>query len=168
MNHQPWLGRFAAVWGAGGFLALLVFALYRLTPIAIEGFSVPWQWYHWVVFVANSVFMAYSEGYKGFQINYSPRLAGRARYLLQNATPLTAILAPFFCMSFFAAEKRRVITSWVLTAMIIVFIVAVQSLPQPWRGLLDAGVVVGLAWGIVTTLICLFASTNSQATQDIE
>ncbi len=30
--------------------------------------------------------------------------------------------------------------------------------PHPWRGIIDAGVVVGLAWGIVTVLTSAVAA----------
>jgi len=45
--------------------------------------------------------MLYSEGYKGFQKGYSPRVAARGHYLRDHSTLLRAILAPLFCMGFF-------------------------------------------------------------------
>jgi hypothetical protein len=32
-------------------------------------------------------------------------------------------------------------------------VVLVSQLPQPWRGIVDAGVVVGLVWGM-TSVVC--------------
>ena len=32
--------------------------------------------------------------------------------------------------------------------MVIVLIVLVEQLPQPWRGIVDAGVLLGLGWGL--------------------
>ena len=43
--------------------------------------------------------------------------------------------------------------SVVLLVMIVVFIIIAHQLPQPWRGILDLGVVVGLSWGLVTILV---------------
>ena len=50
-------GAAGAVWGLGGVLLLLGSAIYRLTPLAIEGFSHHFLWYHWMtlVFVVLSV-----------------------------------------------------------------------------------------------------------------
>jgi len=31
--------------------------------------------------------------------------------------------------------------------------VLVRLVPQPWRGIVDAGVVIGLAWGAVSLLV---------------
>jgi hypothetical protein len=40
-----------------------------------------------------------------------------------------------------------------VTAGIIVLIILVRLLPQPWRGMVDAGVVVGLAWGMISLIL---------------
>jgi len=40
--------------------------------------------------------------------------------------------------------------------MIICFIMVARMLPQPWRGILDAGVVVGLSIGISSILYFVY------------
>jgi cytochrome bd-type quinol oxidase subunit 1 len=147
------MNQISAVWGLGGPLLLLVLAIGRLLPRAIEAHAFEFSWIHWLAFIAILLFMAYSEGYKGFQVSYSPRVAARARYLLSHSTPTRAVLAPLFCMGFFHAPRRRRITAALLVAMIVAFIVILQRVPQPWRGIVDAGVVLGLAWGVVATAI---------------
>lgn len=148
---------------------LLVYAVWRLTPIAFESLQMPLNWKHWLVLVVNVFFMAYSEGYKGFQKSFAPRFAARAKHLLRNTTLLQLLLAPLFCMSYFHAPKRRVIATCILTAVIIAFILSFRLLPQPWKGLLDAGVVIGLVWGIIACLLlCLKAFTDDQFSWDAE
>jgi len=147
----PLLGHAAMLWGLGGFLLLLIFAVYRLAPIAWNTLQEPLSALQYLVLVVNCVFMAHSEGYKGFQKAYSPRVVARAEYLREHATPLLTLLAPFFCMTYFAAPRKRLLTSWILTVAIIILVIIVQRLPSPWRGILDAGVVIGLSWGIVST-----------------
>ena len=44
-------------------------------------------------------------------------------------------------------------TSWSMVLGIVTLVVLVRRLPQPWRGIIDGGVVVGLSWGIVAILI---------------
>ena len=39
--------------------------------------------------------------------------------------------------------------SWFMVFAIFVLVVIVRALPQPWRGIVDGGVVVGLLWGVV-------------------
>lgn len=160
MNQQSTtrglLGNVAFLWGLGGFFLLLFFAIYRLAPIAWSAIQQPLSVVQYALLIGNSLFMAHSEGYKGFQKAYSPRVVARAFYLREHATLPLALLAPFFCMTYFGAPRKRVIVSWCLTVAIVVLILIFQRLPSPWRGILDAGVVVGLTWGITATLIILF------------
>lgn len=144
--------RIAALWGIGGVVLLLFYAVVRLYPKSLAAFDFSFSWYHWLAFAVNILFMAYSEGYKGFQVNFSPRVVARAKYLSSHAKPYQSLFAPLFCMGFFDAPKRRRISTAILTIMIIILVIIFQWLPQPWRGILDAGVVVGLSWGIVATL----------------
>lgn len=146
-------GTIGALWGLIGVLLLLGSAVYRLTPLALAVFSFDLHWYHWASLLFVVSFMAYAEGYVGFQQRFSPRVAARARYLRENPRALFVLLAPLFCMGYFHATKRRRITSLSLTAGIIVLIIIVHFLPQPWRGIIDAGVVIGLAWGVVSLLL---------------
>ncbi len=144
--------RIAALWGIGGVVLLLAYAVIRLYPKSVAAFDFSFSWYHWLAFAVNILFMAYSEGYKGFQANFSPRVVARAKYLSSHAKPYQLFFAPLFCMGFFDAPKKRRISTFILTIMIIILVIIVQWLPQPWRGILDAGVVVGLTWGILATL----------------
>ncbi len=118
----------------------------------MEIFAEPLNAYHWVALVFMVAFMGYSEGYRGFQLNFAPRFAARLLYLMRNPKPLHVLLAPLFCMGFFYSTRLRIISSMVLTVAIIILIIAVQYLQQPWRGILDFGVVVGLSWGILSVL----------------
>ncbi len=146
-------GMLGAIWGLAGVSLLLVSAIYRLTPLAADAFSHDLFWYHWLSLVFIIFFMAYAEGYRGFQQRFSPRVAARARYLRDHPAFLHALLAPFFCMGYFHASGRRKITSLSLTAGIIILIGMVRLVSQPWRGIIDAGVVTGLVWGVVSLWI---------------
>lgn len=147
------LGVIGAVWGLLGLSLLLGWAVFRLTPYAMELPSLTLEWYHWLALVVNTLFMAYSEGYKGFQLGASPRVAARVKYLYENPKLLHVIFAPLFCASYFYTTKSRQMARFILTAMIILLIVIVSQFTQPWRGIVDAGVVVGLIWGILSMLV---------------
>ncbi len=140
----------AAFWGLTGVALLLGSAVYRLLLLAIDAFSYSFQWNHWLALAAIVLLMAYSEGYRAFQKGFSPRVAARALYLKMHPRPLHAALAPLFCMGFLHTTPRRQITSISVTAGIIALVLLVRLLPQPWRGIVDAGVVVGLLWGLVS------------------
>ena len=157
------LGIAAACWGALGLVALLVYAIARLAGIVAAGFEHAWQWPQVAVAVANGVFMAWSEGYRGFQLRFSPRSAARVKWLLHRPSPLRTALAPLFVMAYFDAPRRLKIGVYALTAGIIVAIVVIHALPQPWRAALDIGVVLGLVWGLVSFAVSLWRTLGSSA-----
>ena len=138
----------APLWGLAGILLLLGFAVFRLTPKAIEAIQMGLSAWQWTVLVLWTLFMGVAEGYRGFQKRFSPRVAARARHLRDQPSPVRAILAPLFCMGYFHARRRVQIAAISLTAGIVAIVVFVSYCPQPWRGIIDFGVVVGLTWGI--------------------
>ncbi|MCY4641711.1 MAG: hypothetical protein OXC41_03300 [Gammaproteobacteria bacterium] len=171
MDEKPFTicGVIAAGWSLAGLLLLLGFAIWRLSLYTIESLHMPMNWMHWTVFIGFTVFMAHSEGYKGFQKKFSPRFAARTKYLLANSTVTQCIFAPLFSMGFFHAPKKRIVASICLTIMIVVFIFLFQYIPQPWKGLLDAGVVIGLIWGMISTILfCTKAFSNAEYNWDAE
>ena len=141
------LGLVAAVWGAGGVFALLLFAGARLSAVVAAGLDFPWQTIHIVAAAANAAFMAWSEGHRGFGQRFSPRSAARLQWLLYHPSPTRALFAPLFVMGYFHATRRLRVVVYSLTVGILAAIAIVHALPQPWRAALDIGVVIGLAWG---------------------
>ena len=152
------MGRLAALWGVVGVIALLSMAIYRLAGVSLDSFRFDYEWHHWAVLGANVVFMCYTEGYRGFQLAFAPRTAARARYIRDNPTPIRMVLAPLFCMGYFHSTRRRVISTYGLTVGIVVLVIAFHQLSQPWRGLLDIGVVSGLVWGVISLIWFSFAA----------
>ncbi|PXF31920.1 hypothetical protein WH50_07405 [Pokkaliibacter plantistimulans] len=145
---------FAGLWGIAGVSLLLLSAIGRLLPLSLSAFDMPLSWQHWITFWFFLIFMLYNEGYRGFQKAFSPRTAARARYLSRSATPAQAIFAPFFCMGYFHTTRKRQIISISITCTVILLIILFHFLPQPWRGILDGGVVAGLIWGILSFWHC--------------
>ena len=75
---------FGSYWGIFGVVALLASAVYRLSPQAFGLASVPLSASHWLALVVFVPFMAYSEGYRGFHLNFAPRVVGlhsKGRYM---------------------------------------------------------------------------------------
>lgn len=138
-------------------LALLGRALYRLTPIAIEpiadGSLTPALW---ALYLGWVVFNAYGEGYRAFQKAFCPRVVARADHLAKAPRPLWhALLAPAYCLSLFHANRRGRTVAWCMIGGIALLVVLVSRAPQPYRGIVDGGVVVALAWGCLV-LIALY------------
>ena len=157
------LGLFAAVWGAIGLIGLLIFAIVRLCGVVWIGLDAPWQWHHIAVAAVNTVFMAWSVGYRGFQQGFSPRCAARVKWLLVHPSLRNACLAPLFVMGYFESTRRRKIVVYGLTVGIVIAILIIHALPHPWRAALDIGVVVGLTWGVVSFLAVLGTALRAPA-----
>jgi len=154
-------GIFGSLWAVVGFSLLILIAITRLGAISLDSLNYDFQWFHWLALLVSVIVMAYSEGYKGFQLKFSPRFAARCRHLRHHPTTLHVILAPLFCMGFFHTTRARKIAAFALTLMILGFIQIAHFLPQPWRGILDLGVVTGLAWGLVSLYIKLIKAFSS-------
>ena len=142
-----------ALWCDLGVLALLGQAIARLLPRALEPIlDGSLDAGSTVAYVVSVVAFAYSEGYRGFQTQFSPRAVARALYLAEHPRTVHVVFAPLFTIGLFHATRRRLLGSWLLLIGVIGLIVLVSQMSQPWRGAVDAGVVVGLTWGAIATL----------------
>ena len=142
-------------WGVLGFIAILGSAIYRLAPVALQPLQAGLSVGQWLLLVGWVIFMLYSEAYKGFHLQASPRIVARALQLPALDNKVLVAFAPLYCMGLFYASRKRLIISWMLVFAIVSLVVAVRMLEQPWRGIIDAGVVVGLISGSLSTLMFL-------------
>jgi len=145
--------RLAAVWGIVGVLGILGWAVYRISPHAIAAFeNHSFGALEWAFFGIWMIFMLFAEGYRGFHQAFAPRVVSRAQTLVTQPHPVACILAPFFCFGFFRATRKRMIVSWSVAGGIVLLILSVRLLNQPWRGIVDSGVVAGLSVGMLSIL----------------
>lgn len=144
------LGFIGAAWGLIGVSALLLSAIARLSPKAVAAYDQGLTTLQWGITGAVVLFMVYAEGYRGFQGRFSPRTAARLRYLRDHPDWRRTLLAPLFAMGFFHATRRTRITAFALSFGIVTLVILVHRLDQPWRGIIDAGVVLGLVWGLLS------------------
>jgi hypothetical protein len=144
------IGRLAFLWGVLGVMVLVTQPLLRLTPLAVEAIEGGLTTTQWGVLGGWVAINAHAEGYRGFHCRFSPRVIARAAYLRQHPRPLWVVLAPLFCMSLFHASRRGLLVARTLLVGIVLLVLAVRELDQPWRGIVDAGVVVGLGLGLVS------------------
>ncbi|HEY4963814.1 MAG TPA: hypothetical protein VIH90_03915 [Candidatus Saccharimonadales bacterium] len=151
-----------AMWGIVGISLILITAILRVYPHVIDAYNTGLSIIDWLVLVIWCIFMIIAEGYRGFQKNFSPRVASRTWYLVSNGKAIDLLLAPLFGMCYFHSSKRRIITSWSLTVGIISLIALVRLFPQPWRGIVDSGVALGLAYGFVWIYIFLIMTIKKQ------
>ena len=137
-------------WGLGGVVALLGQAITRLAPIALEPVLAGMTTLEWSVLVLWCVFNAHAEGYRGFHRSFSPRVVARAFYLADHGRPWQVMLGPAYCMSLFHSTRRGMTVAWTLVIGITLLVILVRQLDQPWRGIIDAGVVIGLGLGLLS------------------
>jgi hypothetical protein len=153
----------AALWGVVGVAMLLAYAIYRLSSRVLEALNVPLDWYHWLALLLWVGIMAYSEGYRGFQKAFSPRVAARARYLHAHVdNKIYWLLSPFFVASYLHTTPRRRLSAVLLTSGIVLLVMLVGRLSQPWRGIIDAGVVVGLTWGLISLVLLTYQALTAE------
>lgn len=165
------LGVVLAVWGVGGVLALIVRALLVLTPIAVDAVrSYELTQAQWWILIVWILINGYAEGYRGFHLRFSPRVVDRGLYGGLHPTALRSVLAPAFCMGLFDAGRRTLVSSWILLGAITALVLTVRLVPQPWRGIIDAGVVAGLALGslsIVVLFVRALATGRAPSLHDV-
>ncbi|MEZ5565316.1 MAG: hypothetical protein R3F24_07250 [Gammaproteobacteria bacterium] len=141
------------IWGVGGIAAVLVYAAVSLGGYTADAVLAGLGPVEWLALIGNCVFMAWAEGYRGFQQRFSPRVAARALHVYTAPTWTRLWLAPFFCAGYFGATRRLCLTVWIGTGLIVSAVLLFNRVPQPWRGILDSGVLVGLGWGTVTLIV---------------
>jgi len=149
----------ASLWGTTGVLYILAKAIKRVLPIALEPFkgaAPALSQFELGSYIVMCLWFAYVEGYKGFQLKFSPLVVKRSFTLIpgKNGTNvLHFILAPLYSMGLIHATKKRQIVSWSVTVGVAAIVAAVKRLPYPWRNIVDAGVVVGLTWGSISIVL---------------
>jgi hypothetical protein len=147
------------VWGIGGVFVSFLDAVHTLTPkawapIASGSLTGP----QIAIYVLWVIVNGYGEGYRALHCKFCPRVVARAHHLAQHPTLLAALLAPAYCFSLFHASRRGLFKAWAMIAMIASFIVLLHFTPQPWRGIIDGGVIVALAWG---ALVLMYQSAQA-------
>lgn len=153
-----------SVWALVGVLGLLSWAIVRLTPVAFAAFDgAPLGVPHYAVLAVWSAFMLVTEGYQGFYQRFAPRVVTRALLLRDERNPIFVALAPLVAIGYLKATRRRMIASWMLILAITGMVVLVRMLPQPWRGIIDVGVVLGLAFGVVSVGVWLVRALRGES-----
>ena len=160
---------FGSIWGTGGVLYILYKAISRVFPIAYEPLkkatataaSLQLTQFQWICYYISILFFGYIEGYKGFQTKFSPLVVKRSFTLVvgsPQATLINYIFAPLYSMGLLHATKKRKITSWSITLGVTLLVSIVKRLNEPWRNIIDAGVVCGLSYGMISILLIYIKS----------
>jgi len=140
------------IYSIGGIIAIFSSAIFRLYPHVKEGFSYQFSTLNWIVMIAYLIIMIVGKGYFALYRSFVPRVINRSKILIAEGKLLDRLLAPLYCMGFFKAPIKRLIISYAMLSFIITFISSASRISQPWRGIIDLGVIVGLSIGIISLL----------------
>lgn len=140
----------SVVWAVIGLTLIFSFAIIRLIPHSFEALRSDLSFGMLATLVVWCAFMLFAEGFRGFQKQFSPRFASRALYLFNNPHTNHLVLAPLFCIGYIHATRKRKLSAWLLTLGILVLVVGVRHIVQPWRGIIDTGVIIGLLYGLIS------------------
>jgi len=157
--------RLVQVWGVAGVIAYLSFGVFKVVPIVLDGLGAIQEMWQWGLLAVCLLFFAYVEGYKGFQLGFSPRVVSRAWVVSEENEELPSwhkILAPAFCIGYFHGTQKRVISSWAVTTVIFAVVIGVKQLENPYRAIIDAGVIVGLVWGILSMVVIFLTALKDE------
>eukprot|EP00930_Biecheleria_cincta_P095980 TRINITY_DN87863_c0_g1_i1.p1 TRINITY_DN87863_c0_g1~~TRINITY_DN87863_c0_g1_i1.p1 ORF type:complete len:214 (-),score=20.73 TRINITY_DN87863_c0_g1_i1:36-620(-) len=143
------------VWAIFTWVIMFAKCIVDLTPGGFEPFQkqnlTSGQWAGYAA-IALSIWLC--EGIGAFQRSFSPMVVRRGYELNASSRCYEIVLAPFFSAGLFAATPTRLLKSWLLMAILIPGLaLTVPHLPYPWRGAVDAGVVLGLGWGTAVIAI---------------
>ncbi|MDT8305882.1 MAG: hypothetical protein RRC07_08100 [Anaerolineae bacterium] len=142
-----WAGVAGAIWGVGGVLLLVAVAMVKLAAPATEALSSPLRWFHWLAILLSVATLLYGKGYRGFYRTLAPLVGTRAAHLRAQPTAVRVLLAPLYCMGYFHSERRQQVVVVAMTAAMVGLIFLMRSLAQPWRGIVDTGIIAALAMG---------------------
>tara|TARA_B100000927_G_scaffold291537_1_gene294282 strand:+ start:302 stop:778 length:477 start_codon:yes stop_codon:yes gene_type:complete len=138
------------IWGFVGVSLILLHGITCVYPYVVTLDFSKMFWYHYLSLIISIIFLGYAEGYKGFQLSFSPRAAQRLKLVFKNPSFVNVVLSPLFCMGFFGISKKRMKITYILTITIIFLIIIIERISEPWRGIIDTGVLVGLSWGLLS------------------
>lgn len=141
-----------AAWGIAGVSLILLNPILRLGAQAAEGIAAGLTPVQWAAMVPWVGFMLYTEAWRGFHKQFSPRVVIRSIHVGAESRVGPAVLAPLMAMGLVYATPKRMTISWVLVGMILLLIAGVRLLPPDWRAVVDVGVVIGLAGGLLSLL----------------
>jgi hypothetical protein len=153
-----------STFGLGLVGLTLVEAVYRLGTRALlsigEGLSAA----QWALLLLSIVAFAYGEGYRALHRRFVPHLLERASELAHAPqSPRTWLLAPGFLLCLVQAERTEQQRAWLSLVLIAGAVLVVRRLPEPYRGIVDAGVAVALSIGLGSLLLGYVAVVRSRS-----
>ena len=100
-------GLIGFIWGFVGVSLILLHGITCVYPYVVTLDFSKMFWYHYLSLIISIIFLGYAEGYKGFQLSFSPRVAQRLKLVFKNPSFVNVVLSPLFCMGFFLEFQKE-------------------------------------------------------------
>lgn len=142
-------GRVAVTWALAGVLLLFGEAVIALGGRGIATIQGGLGAGEWLAFVLLTAAFVYGEGVRALERRWVPFCIGRIAELRADARGIDVTLAPLYAMGLVGARRALLARAWVGVALILLAVLIVRVLPEPWRGIVDFAVAAALAWGTV-------------------
>lgn len=139
----------APIWGAAGVCFLFVFAVLRLGTRGIGTIQGGLGGLEWAALITLTVIFAYGEGYRALVRQWVPGLFRRLGRLRKESNVVLRLLAPAYALALITPDGGQRLRAWLGTGAIVVAIIVVSRLPDPWRGIVDFAVAVALLIGLI-------------------
>jgi hypothetical protein len=106
----------------------------------------------------------YGEGYRALHRRFVPHVIDRATTLARTHQRRLRdwLAAPLYMLCLVQAEPRVLRRGWLSVFSIVCAVVAVRELPEPYRGIIDAGVAVALGIGLFSLICGYVAAVRSK------
>jgi hypothetical protein len=145
----------ARSWALAGLVLLLGRASVSLTlkgyhEVVAPGLLTPVEW---MALAGIALLFVWGEGWMALHRKWAPRVAGRIRDLDAELGALGLVLAPLHAVGLVGAPRRTLVRTWSGVAAIVVAVVLVRQLAQPWQGMIKLGVAGALALGVVSLTV---------------
>lgn len=110
----------------------------------------------WASFAAIVVLFVWGEGWMALHRRWAPRVAARIRALNEDSGTASLLLAPVYALGLTGGPRRTMVRSWAGVAAIVVAVVVVRQLAQPWQGMVKLSVAGALAVGVASLAVRWF------------
>lgn len=106
----------------------------------------------------------YGEGYRALHRRFVPHVIERAIALAKSDLGgLRGLaLSPLYVLCMVHAERRVLAKAWLSVALIVCAVLVVKALPEPYRGIIDAGVAVALGIGLGSLILGYVAAVRGK------
>ena len=139
-------------YGVTGVILIFLSAVFRLLPYSLEAFGSGLSLSQLIITILYLINIIVGKGYFAMHKGFSPRAVDRALEAAEGNSITNKIFAPLYCIGFSRAPAKRLRVTYSIFFFVISFVILARFIPQPWRGILDFGPVVGLSIGILSAV----------------